>query len=231
VSSHPAGQPITYGANASFSATASGTPTPTIQWQVSANAGGTWSNLTGATSSPLNLTKPSVDQNGNLYRAVFTNTCSGTQTATTNPALLSVAAKNLTISGADAQNKVYDGTTGATVNFGSATLSDVESGDTVTIISSSYTASFANKAVGSGKPVTVTGVTLGGTHAANYTVTQPTGLTADITAKELTGHFTAGNKTYDGTTDAAITDRSLTGGVVGSEFVSLSGGSASFNNK
>ena len=41
-------------------------------------------NLSGATSSPLNLTKPGVALSGNQYRAVFTNTCSGTQTATTN---------------------------------------------------------------------------------------------------------------------------------------------------
>ena len=32
------------------------------------------------------------------------------------------------------------------------------------------------------KPVTVTGVVLTGTEASNYALTQPTGLTADITA-------------------------------------------------
>ncbi len=83
VATQPTSQSITYGANPSFSATASGSPAPTVQWQVSTNSGSTWTNLPGATSSPLNLTKPGVALSGNQYRAVFTNTCSGTQTATT----------------------------------------------------------------------------------------------------------------------------------------------------
>ena len=55
-------------------------------------------------------------------QAVFTNTCSGQQTATTNPATLTVSKKNLTISGAVANDKVYDKNTAATVNFTGATL-------------------------------------------------------------------------------------------------------------
>ena len=56
----------------------------------------------------------------------------------------------------------------------------------VTINSSGYSASFATKTVGTGKPVTVTGVALSGADAGNYTVSQPSGLTANITAKNLT---------------------------------------------
>ena len=47
--------------------------------------------------------------------------------------------------------------------------------------------------------MTVTGVTLGGAAAGNYTVAQPTGLTADITAKGLTVEGAKANtKIYDG---------------------------------
>ena len=53
--------------------------------------------------------------------------------------------------------------------------------------------------------MTVTGVTLGGGDAGNYTVSQPSGLTADITAKNLTiSGAVANNKQYDGNTEATV---------------------------
>ena len=70
-----------------------------------------------------------------------------------------ITAKNLTISGAVAHNKQYDGNTTATVDFTSATLVGVVTGDAVTINHSGYSASFNTKNVGNSKPVTVTGVT------------------------------------------------------------------------
>jgi len=70
--------------------------------------------------------------------------------------------------------------------------------DVVTIDSSAYTADFDTKDVGSGKPVTVSGVVLGGADGGNYTVTQPAGLTADITQANLTiTGAVANNKVYD----------------------------------
>jgi hypothetical protein len=56
-----------------------------------------------------------------------------------------ITAKNLTISGAVANNKQYDGGTTATVDFTLASLAVVESGDSVSINSSGYSASFATK--------------------------------------------------------------------------------------
>jgi len=49
-----------------------------------------------------------------------------------------------------------------------------------------------------------------------------------VQAKPLTGSFTAANKAYDATTSATVTARSLTG-VVGSDAVTLSGGTAAFD--
>jgi autotransporter-associated beta strand protein len=95
-----------------------------------------------------------------------------------------VTAKNLTISSATAQNKMYDGTTTATVTgslqtaeaFGSGNSSDGMPyiGDSVTVTCPGST--FASSAVGAGISVTAGTFTLGGSAAGNYTVTQPTGL-------------------------------------------------------
>jgi hypothetical protein len=72
---NPLGVSIDYGNDSTFSAAASGSPAPTLQWQVSTNGGSTFTDLAGQTSSPLTLTTPTVSQSGNQYRAVFTNTC------------------------------------------------------------------------------------------------------------------------------------------------------------
>ena len=65
-----------------------------------------------------------------------------------------------------AQNKAYDGTTTATVT--GCTLTGVIGGDVVTC--SAAAATFDTATVGTGKTVTATGITLGGAHAANYTL-------------------------------------------------------------
>jgi hypothetical protein len=224
ISSQPVDQSITYGANASFTAAASGSPAPSVKWQVDSGSG--FADMTPAqTNATLTLTKPAVSLSGNGYRAVFTNSCGS---ATSNSATLSVAAKNLTISGAAANNRTYDGNAIATVNFGTATLVGIEPGDTVTINSTGYSANFANKNVGTSKAVTVSGVTLGGTSAANYTVSQPSGLTANIGARDLTVSATGVNKVYDGTTDATVT---LSTDKLSADTVSVAYTGASFASK
>jgi hypothetical protein len=224
VTSQPTGQSITYGQSASFSATASGT-SPSAQWQVSTNGGTSFSNLSGQTSGTLTLTKPPISSSSNQYRAVFTNGCG---TATSTAATLTVTAKSLSITGAVANNRTYDSTTDATVDFSGASLVGVEPGDTVTINSSGYSASFANKNVGTAKPVTVTGVALAGSSAPNYTVSQPAGLSASISARNLTVTATGQNKVYDGTSSASV---SLATDKLAGDTVSAAYASASFASK
>ena len=79
-------------------------------------------------------------------------------------------------------NRVYDGTTAATV-----TLSDNRvAGDT---LSTSYTsASFADKNIGTAKPVAVSGISVTGADAANYSANTTASTTANITARSLDGH-------------------------------------------
>lgn len=98
---------------------------------------------------------------------------------------LTVAVKNLTITGVVANNKVQDGTTAATLS-GAPGLSGLVSGDESEVsITGTPSANFATALPGVGIAVTVTGYSLAGTKASSYSVSQPTGLTADITALTL----------------------------------------------
>jgi hypothetical protein len=87
ITTNPANQTVTTGSNASFTAAASGSPAPTVQWQVSTNNGVTFIDVGGATSPTLVLTAVTAGQNGNQYRAVFTNAAGS---ATTTSATLTV---------------------------------------------------------------------------------------------------------------------------------------------
>ena len=143
---------------------------------------------------------------------------------TTASAAADITAKAVTVT-ATGVNKTYDGTTNATVTLSPA---GVVSGDDV---SASYTgASFADKHVGNGKTVSVSGISLGGADAGNYTFNTTASTTADITPLTITGSFTAANKIYDGTTAATISTRSVSG-EVGGDNVTLTGGTATFSDK
>ena len=145
----------------------------------------------------------------------------------TQPAGLTaeITAKALTVTGLSAQSKVYDGATAATLG-GSGSLVGVVSGDTgnVALVQTGYTAAFASKNVANGVAVTVSNLTLGGSAAGNYTLTQPAGLTADITAKALTvTGLSAQSKVYDGATTATLSGTGTLAGVVNGDTVTLSG--------
>jgi hypothetical protein len=102
---------------------------------------------------------------------------------------LVVNPKALTVSSPAVTSKIYDGTTAATIT---GTLSGILGGDTVTL---SGTGTFIDKNVGTGKAVTSTS-TLVGTDAANYSLTQPVGLTGTITVRTLTITANNGSKVY-----------------------------------
>lgn len=95
---------------------------------------------------------------------------------------LTVTVKNLIITGVTANDKVEDGTTTATLS-GAPGLSGLVAGDESEVsITGTPSANFASALPGTGIAVTVTGYSLAGTKSANYSVSQPTGLTANITA-------------------------------------------------
>ena len=132
--------------------------------------------------------------------------------------------KQLTLTGAVAQSKVYDGNAATTVDFSLATLDGEAFTDVVEEDSSGYAAQFDNKNVGDDKPATVSGL-VPATQADDYTIAPPTGLTADVTKRDTTASFTAADKVYDHTA-AATAARTVTAAVAGDD-VSLAG-AASF---
>jgi hypothetical protein len=130
-----------------------------------------------------------------------------------------ITPKALTVTGITVSDHVYDGLTSATLNFSGAALQGVVNPDTVTLNSSSYTANFASKNVGSGIAVTVSGLSLSGAQAGNYTLTQPGGLTGNITPVALTAAIINDPvKTYDGNTSAALSPSNFSlSGLVGTD--------------
>ncbi len=144
-----------------------------------------------------------------------------------------ITAKTLTVSGITAPNRIYDGTATATLNTSSAALVGVVGSDAVTLVTSSAVGTLATKAIGVGTTVTISGLTLSGVDAGNYTLTQPT-TTTTTTGKTLTvSGVTAANKVYDGTATATLTTSSASlVGVVTNDDVSLvtSGATGTFAN-
>ena len=128
-----------------------------------------------------------------------------------------IAAKTLTLPDAAAITKVYDRTNAAVVT---GTLTGIINSDAVTL---NGTGTFSQTGIGTGLTVTST-ATLTGAKAAYYTLTQPTGLTANITTKGLTvTGATATSRAYTGGTAAVITGATLVG-VISPDAVSVVGG-------
>ncbi|MBS0267338.1 MAG: VCBS repeat-containing protein, partial [Planctomycetes bacterium] len=142
------------------------------------------SDATGGTFNPID------------YTIVYNNAPTG----------LTVNQLTLTVS-ATGDNKVYDGTTVATV-----TLSDNHlSGDTVQDVYTS--ASFADPNVGTGKSVSVTGVSISGADAANYEANTTADTKANITPATATISVTGYSVTYNGNPHTATGTATGVGGV------------------
>lgn len=126
------------------------------------------------------------------------------------------------LQGVTATNRVYDGSMLVDVMVAATgpitpNLADIVDGDVVTVNAPSAgatTGTMLDKNVGTGKAVTVNGLSLDGTDAANYVITATTGVTVDISAKPITAVYTGVGKVYDGSTAATVTGTS-TGMVVG----------------
>lgn len=111
-------------------------------------------------------------------------------------------------------SKPYDGTTQAT-----ATLSN--NGLAGDVLNMAYgAANFDNKNVGTGKQVTVSGITLTGTDAANYLYQPLAKSAASITPRPLDIVARVDDKVYDGTTRATATtsDNRIAGDVLGMSY-------------
>jgi YVTN family beta-propeller protein len=89
----PALRTAALGGMAIFTAAATGTPTPTVQWQVSTNGGSTFGDVSGATATTYAFVAAAADT-GKQFRAVFTNSAG---TATSSAATLTVTVPTMAL--------------------------------------------------------------------------------------------------------------------------------------
>jgi hypothetical protein len=131
------------------------------------------------------------------------------------------------ISGITASDKVYDGNTSAVINTTGAVKAGLITGDVVNVVASG---AFADKNVGNGKAVSITGVALNGPDAGNYRlVSSSASAAANISkANLLVTGSTANDKMFDGTSSAIVTGGRIS--PIGGDVVSLSAANATFND-
>ena len=139
---------------------------------------------------------------------------------------LTMVSKTLVASAVGVPGKIYDGLTAASP---SGSLSGVVVGSSGVSDQVNLTASFNNKNVGLGKPVTLG---LSGADSGNYTLAPVSPVpTADIFPRSLTANgFAAQNKVYDATTTASVSGGSLVGLVAGDN-VPILRETGTFDNK
>jgi len=86
VTEQPQDTSVSAGQTATFTATATGNPAPSIQWQVSTNHGASWQAISGATSNTYSFVTSATD-NLSEYEAVFTSSAG---IVASNPAIVAV---------------------------------------------------------------------------------------------------------------------------------------------
>ncbi len=138
-------------------------------------------------SSTASLVNPAFSSSGNLAAGSYAQAVGALSGAdagnysftgyTTPTANYTVGQLALAVTGVTATNRAYNGNLADALG-GTPSIAPI-GGDRVSL--SGGAGSFADPNVASGKPVTVSGYTLIGADAGNYTLVEPSGLTANIT--------------------------------------------------
>lgn len=166
-------------------APAVGTITPSLQWQVSSDSGANFSDVVGATASPLSFTA-TLAQSGYQYRAVVTG---GSLSVTSSVATLTV--NPLPVGGADA----FTTPTNTPVTLSAAKLKANDTGSGLTIIAVSSPSAQGGTVSLSGPNGTVSytplSATFGGTDTFTYTLRNDSGCTVPVTVSATFGFGTA----------------------------------------
>ncbi len=158
---------------------------------------------------------------------------------TTATTTVNIAKRPIGVTGIVAVDRAYDGTQIVAINVGNAAVNtaSIVAADvgqvTVEVPPSGISSgTVLSKDVGQSKDVQVTGLTVSGAAASNYTVAGATGITVNITPRALTALYTAANKVYDGTATAQVTASSngILAGDVGALGFSASGAFADGKN-
>ena len=217
------------------SKTYDGTPTATI-------TGGVLSGVVSADQAYVSLTQTGSFATKNAGTGIgvtsgdtiaLTGTAAGNYTLIQPTGLTgTITPLALTVSGSSVASKTYDGTPAATITGG--VLNGVINADQPYVSLATQGGSFATKNAGTGIAVTAADtLSLSGTALGDYILTQPTGLTANITPLALTvSGSSATSKTYDGTPAAAITGGVLNGVINADQpYVSLATQGGSFATK
>jgi autotransporter-associated beta strand protein len=203
ITTSPASQAVNAGGAVSFSAAATGYPTPTVQWQVSI-AGGPFANVnnssiySGATTGTLTIANASQSMNSYVYQAVFSNTILGNPfpvTATSGAAVLTV----------DTPASIVSSPASQTINAGGATsFTVVDSGSPTPSIqwqvSNDGGKTFANVANGgfyggaASTTLTITGATaaLNGAEYQAVVSNLPANTSTPVTATSAAAALTVG---------------------------------------
>ena len=144
-----------------------------------------------------------------------------------SPCSADILSRPLRITGLSAEDKVYDGTSSATIS-GTPMLSDSVEGDDLSVVMGN--ASFSDSMAGEGKTVTFRGFSIEGGSAGNYHLTsQPDDAVACILPKTIAApSMDVMRKVYDGRVSAMVSQRSGLEGILEGDSVSLSFGRAEF---
>ena len=152
----------------------------------------------------------------------FAGDAAANYTLTQPTAIANILPATLAVSGIIASNKVYDGTTFATLSVDAATLNGVINGDSVALNTNGATGTFADANVGTNKTVTISGLIIGGTQSVDYTLIPPTTIANILPATLTVSGIIASNKFYDGNNIAALNVTGATlNGMVHSDSITL----------
>ncbi|MCA9064737.1 MAG: hypothetical protein KDA96_16815, partial [Planctomycetaceae bacterium] len=114
-----------------------------------------------------------------------------------------ITRRSVTVEGIVAHDRMYDGTTDATLDESGLTFNGLVDGDDLT--ATGTVGMFDNRNVGTHKTVTLSGTTYGGADADNYSITDQSLTTAEITPRAATlSGVLAMDKQFDGTTVAHL---------------------------
>jgi hypothetical protein len=139
----------------------------------------------------------------------------------------------LSVTGASASDKDYDGNESAVINSGTLSGIIIPTASDVSINASAVSGCFSDKDAGNDKTVSVSGYALTGADAEYYELLPPpTTFTADIRVKEVSvDNIVISSKVYDGSTAADISDITLSWKAAGDDvYVPIPAATAAFTD-